>query len=170
MTEPRTEAPRRRALVCLPTYDEKENIVDILTHVFGLEPAFDVLVVDDGSPDGTADIVRGLQAFEPVAGKAGVVRQLGAVAQWLDALAFVGEQGDGAAALAGCAPAEVLVLSTGVIGVPLDMAKVEAGLAGLPAAIGAKLAHSMDPKPLKRVFAVFLVLVALNMLRKVLGW
>ena len=33
--------------------------------------------------------------------------------------------------------------------------------------IGAKLAHSMDPKPLKRVFAVFLVLVALNMLRKV---
>ena len=52
-------------LVIIPTYDEKENIVDILTHVFGLEPAFDVLVVDDGSPDGTADIVRGLQAKWP---------------------------------------------------------------------------------------------------------
>ena len=42
----------------------------------------------------------------------------------------------GAAAVAGCAPSEVLVLSTGVIGQALDMAKVEAGLAGLPAAIG----------------------------------
>ncbi|MCB0215963.1 MAG: bifunctional glutamate N-acetyltransferase/amino-acid acetyltransferase ArgJ [Chloroflexi bacterium] len=42
----------------------------------------------------------------------------------------------GAAALADCPPEEVLVLSTGVIGVPLDMAKVEAGLAGLPARIG----------------------------------
>jgi uncharacterized membrane protein YfcA len=35
---------------------------------------------------------------------------------------------------------------------------------------GAALAHRMDPKPLKRVFGVFLILVALNMLRKVLGW
>lgn len=35
---------------------------------------------------------------------------------------------------------------------------------------GVRLAHAMDPKPLKRVFAVFLVLVALNMLRKALGW
>ena len=35
---------------------------------------------------------------------------------------------------------------------------------------GVKLAHAMDPKPLKRVFAVFLTLVALNMLRKSMGW
>jgi uncharacterized membrane protein YfcA len=35
---------------------------------------------------------------------------------------------------------------------------------------GVKLAHAMDPKPLKRVFAAFLILVALNMLRKALGW
>ncbi len=35
---------------------------------------------------------------------------------------------------------------------------------------GVKLAHAMDPKPLRRVFAVFLTLVALNMLRKALGW
>ncbi len=39
----------------------------------------------------------------------------------------------------------------------------------LTAPLGVKLAHAMDPKPLKRVFAVFLVLVALNMLRKSLG-
>ena len=45
-------------LVIIPTYNEKENIQDILTHVLGLQPAFDVLVVDDGSPDGTAALVR----------------------------------------------------------------------------------------------------------------
>lgn len=52
-------------LVIIPTYDEKENIQDILTHVFRLEPAFHVLVVDDNSPDGTAAIVKGLQATWP---------------------------------------------------------------------------------------------------------
>ena len=36
--------------------------------------------------------------------------------------------------------------------------------------LGVRLAHAMDPKPLKRVFAVFLTLVALNMLRKAVGW
>jgi uncharacterized membrane protein YfcA len=35
---------------------------------------------------------------------------------------------------------------------------------------GVKLAHAMDPKPLKRAFAVFITVVALNMLRKVVGW
>lgn len=40
----------------------------------------------------------------------------------------------------------------------------------LTAPLGVKLAHAMDPKPLKRVFALFLTLVAINMLRKALGW
>ena len=40
----------------------------------------------------------------------------------------------------------------------------------ITAPFGVKLAHSLDPKPLKRVFAVFLTLVALNMLRKAFGW
>lgn len=40
----------------------------------------------------------------------------------------------------------------------------------ITAPIGVKLAHAMNPKPLRRVFAVFLTLVALNMLRKALGW
>jgi uncharacterized membrane protein YfcA len=39
----------------------------------------------------------------------------------------------------------------------------------ITAPIGARLAHSMDAKPLKRAFGVFLILVALNMLRKALG-
>jgi dolichol-phosphate mannosyltransferase len=49
-------------LVIIPTYNERENIRDIAVHVLGLSPRFDLLVVDDGSPDGTADIVRELQA------------------------------------------------------------------------------------------------------------
>ena len=48
-------------LIIIPTYNEKENIERILRKVFSLEKAFNVLIVDDGSPDGTADIVKGLQ-------------------------------------------------------------------------------------------------------------
>lgn len=48
-------------LVVIPTYNEKENISSILHAIFNLNQGFHVLVVDDGSPDGTADIVKGLQ-------------------------------------------------------------------------------------------------------------
>jgi len=48
-------------LVIIPTYNEKENIENILRKVFSLEGRFHVLVVDDGSPDGTAGIVKHLQ-------------------------------------------------------------------------------------------------------------
>ena len=47
-------------LVIIPTYNEKENIEKIIRTVFNLEIDFDVLVVEDNSPDGTADIVRNL--------------------------------------------------------------------------------------------------------------
>lgn len=52
-------------LVIIPTYNEKENIESILKSVFVLQPQFDVLVVDDNSPDKTADIVRSLQKQFP---------------------------------------------------------------------------------------------------------
>ncbi len=48
-------------IVIIPTYNEKENIEAILQAVFDLHQDFHVLVIDDGSPDGTADIVRSLQ-------------------------------------------------------------------------------------------------------------
>lgn len=48
------------SLVIIPTYNEKENVVKMLETVMGLEFPFDVLVVDDGSPDGTAQLVKDL--------------------------------------------------------------------------------------------------------------
>jgi dolichol-phosphate mannosyltransferase len=50
-----------RKLVIIPTYNERENIELITERVLALPGEFDILVVDDGSPDGTADIVKGLQ-------------------------------------------------------------------------------------------------------------
>jgi dolichol-phosphate mannosyltransferase len=47
-------------LVIIPTYNEKENIEAIIRVVFGQKKAFDILVVDDNSPDGTAAIVTSL--------------------------------------------------------------------------------------------------------------
>ena len=54
-----------RKLVIIPTYNECENIAPIIGRVFALPEEFDILVVDDGSPDGTADIVLGLMAAHP---------------------------------------------------------------------------------------------------------
>lgn len=48
-------------VVIIPTYNEKENIESIIRAVFGLPKHFHVLVIDDGSPDGTANIVKLLQ-------------------------------------------------------------------------------------------------------------
>lgn len=50
-----------RKLVIIPTYNEKENISAMIDKVFSLGEPFDLLVIDDGSPDGTAAIVRSRQ-------------------------------------------------------------------------------------------------------------
>lgn len=49
------------SLVIIPTFNEKENIERIIRKVFSFEKAFDILIVDDGSPDRTAQIVKSLQ-------------------------------------------------------------------------------------------------------------
>lgn len=54
-----------QGVVIIPTFNEKENIEAIIKAVFQLNTAFDVLVVDDNSPDGTAGIVRQLQPMYP---------------------------------------------------------------------------------------------------------
>jgi dolichol-phosphate mannosyltransferase len=50
------------ALVIIPTYNEKENIVQIIKSVLDQPKDFDLLIIDDNSPDGTADLVKELQA------------------------------------------------------------------------------------------------------------
>jgi len=53
------------SMVIIPTYNEKENIENIIRADFGLEKCFHILVIEDGSPDGTAAIVKKLQAEFP---------------------------------------------------------------------------------------------------------
>jgi dolichol-phosphate mannosyltransferase len=53
-----------RALVIVPTYDERENIARLIDTVLAQDRRLEILVVDDGSPDGTAEIVEGLQQAE----------------------------------------------------------------------------------------------------------
>ncbi|MCJ8164860.1 polyprenol monophosphomannose synthase [Pontibacter sp. E15-1] len=53
------------SLVIIPTYNERENIRAIINRVMELTHPFDLLVIDDGSPDGTAEIVRDLQLSYP---------------------------------------------------------------------------------------------------------
>ncbi|MBO5642032.1 MAG: polyprenol monophosphomannose synthase [Prevotella sp.] len=48
------------SVIIIPTYNEKENIEKIIRAIFALEKAFHILVIDDGSPDGTAEIVHRL--------------------------------------------------------------------------------------------------------------
>ena len=49
------------SLIIIPTYNEKENIKKIIRKIFSLEKSFHILIVDDGSPDGTGNIVKDLQ-------------------------------------------------------------------------------------------------------------
>ena len=62
------------AVVCLPTYNEAENVEQVLDRLFAADPALKVIVVDDGSPDGTAEIVARRAAGDP---RIGLVRRPG---------------------------------------------------------------------------------------------
>lgn len=53
------------SIVIIPTYNEKENVENIIRAVFSLEKEFHILIIDDGSPDGTAVIVKRLQSEFP---------------------------------------------------------------------------------------------------------
>ena len=53
-----SEFNKSDSVVIIPTYNEKENITLIIQAVIGLNHQFDILVVDDNSPDGTGDIVK----------------------------------------------------------------------------------------------------------------
>ena len=65
------------AIVIIPTYNERENIEAIIGAVFSQAEPFHVLIVDDGSPDGTAGIVRDLQQKEPFGGRLHLLERKG---------------------------------------------------------------------------------------------
>lgn len=54
-----------KKIVIIPTYNERENIENIIRKVFSLEGEYNILIIDDGSPDGTADIVKRIQEEYP---------------------------------------------------------------------------------------------------------
>ena len=60
-----SKAANRDSVVIIPTYNEKENIANIIEAVLALPHDFDVLVIDDNSPDGTAAIVQGKMKLHP---------------------------------------------------------------------------------------------------------
>jgi len=62
---PQNTKPHSDTVIIIPTYNEKENIEPIIRAVFSLQKDFDILVVDDNSPDGTASIVSTLQEEFP---------------------------------------------------------------------------------------------------------
>ena len=64
------------SVIIIPTYNEKENIEAIIRAINDLEKKFDILVIDDGSPDGTATIVKGLMEDE-FAGKLHIIERSG---------------------------------------------------------------------------------------------
>ena len=64
-------------IIIIPTYNEKENISLIIHAIFKLKEPFDILVIDDGSPDGTAAIVKDLMEREPFAGHLFLVERSG---------------------------------------------------------------------------------------------
>jgi dolichol-phosphate mannosyltransferase len=55
----------RRALLCLPTYDERENLAPMIEAILAAAPQLDVLVIDDNSPDGTGQLADQIAAREP---------------------------------------------------------------------------------------------------------
>lgn len=65
------------SVIIIPTYNEKENIRNIVTAIFDLNGPYDILVIDDGSPDGTASIVKSMQGEERFAGRLHLLERSG---------------------------------------------------------------------------------------------
>ncbi len=71
----KSEIGSRDTLIIIPTYNEAENIAKLIPHLLGLDEPMDILVVDDGSPDGTAGVVKGLQ--KKYAGRVHLIERAG---------------------------------------------------------------------------------------------
>ena len=84
---------RARSLVVLPTYNEAENVLRMASEVLATAPELEVLVVDDGSPDGTGALVRGAMESEPRLHLVERAGKLGLGTAYLAGMAFGLERG-----------------------------------------------------------------------------
>ena len=76
MTATNPQPSRSDSIVIIPTYNEKENVAAIVNAVAALPRQFDILIIDDNSPDGTADIVKRMQRDEH-AGRLHIIERAG---------------------------------------------------------------------------------------------
>lgn len=93
-----------KKLIIIPTYNEKENAEKIIRTVLGLPEQYDILIIDDGSPDGTAEIVKNLQQeVNAVPGESGAYTEERGTAepQRLNLIERKGKMGLGTAYIAG---------------------------------------------------------------------
>ena len=86
---------RPRVLVCVPTYDEAENVATAVGRIRAAQPSVDVLVVDDASPDGTGAIADGLADADPQVFVLHRAAKAGLGAAYLAAFAWGLERGYG---------------------------------------------------------------------------
>ena len=125
-----------KRLVIIPTYNERENIVRMIRKVMSLSPQFDLLVVDDGSPDGTAELVRTEQRTFP---------------ERLHLLERAGKQGLGTAYIAGFRWAlehgcdRIFEMDCDFSHNPDDLARLDAELeSGADVAIGSRYSKGVN--------------------------
>lgn len=71
----KNESENRDTLIIIPTYNEADNIAKLIPYLLAMDEPMDILVVDDGSPDGTAGVVKGLQ--EKHAGRVHLIERSG---------------------------------------------------------------------------------------------
>jgi dolichol-phosphate mannosyltransferase len=85
----------RRAIICLPTYDERDNLAPIVEAIHAVVPEVDVLVVDDDSPDGTGRVADELAARDPRVNVLHRAAKQGLGRAYLDAFAWALARGYG---------------------------------------------------------------------------
>ncbi len=85
--------PGKRILICIPTYDERENLGPMCEELVKLKLDADIMFIDDGSPDGTGEVLDGLAKKHKRVSVKHRTGKLGIGSAHLDGIAFAYDQG-----------------------------------------------------------------------------